>query len=195
MSKTKLYGIEAPAKTFPRVVHTLRHEFSGVRSVLDIGAGSGRFLQYFVHGVYESAKGTWINEAKPPIERYVAVEPYEKSCESLRRLSNGVVEVVCEPWEEVRGVYLRGAYDMVIFWDVAMFLDLRGSHGVEDPVEALTRELDAMISVTKRWFLFSLHPVKRCVVCRPDFLRVMGYLDDKLRVRAKYMWNRVYARE
>jgi len=195
MSKTKLYGIEAPAKPFPRVVHELRHEFRDVRSVLDVGAGAGRFLQYFVHGVYKSAKGTWINEAKPPIERYVAVEPYEKSCERLRRLSNGVVEVVCKPWEEVRGAYLRGAYDMVIFWDVAMFVDLRDVYGVEDPAEAIIHELDRMVSATKRWFLFSLHDVQHCVVCRLDFLHILAYLDSRLRIRAKNRWNRVYARE
>ena len=169
MPKTKtaingaLYGIEAPAKPFPHVVHSLRHEFRDVKTVLDIGAGRGRFLEYFVHGVYKSRRGVWVNDVKPQIERYVAVEPYERSCERLRRLSNGVTEVVCRPWEEVRDIYLRGTYDMVIFWDVAMFVDLRPVYGVEDPAEALIRELGRLTSASRRWFLFSLHPVKRCV--------------------------------
>jgi len=191
-TKTKLYGIEAPAKLFPKIIHQLRHEFRDIKTVLDIGAGSGRFLKYFVHGVYKSPKGVWVNDAKPQLEKYIAIEPYTRFCEQLRRLSNGVVEVVCKPWEDVRDVYLRDVHDMVILWDVAMFIDLREVYGVEDPAEALICELDRIISATKRWFLFSLHHVRHCVICIADFQRVLSYLDSKLKVRAVNRWNRVY---
>jgi len=45
-------------------VQELCHEFRDVRSVLDVGARAGRFLQYFVHGVYKSAKGAWVVDGR-----------------------------------------------------------------------------------------------------------------------------------
>jgi len=188
-----LYGIEARAKPFPSVVHELRYQFRDVRSILDIGAGTGRFLSYFVHGVYRSPRGVWINEAAPPLERYAAVEPYPKSCEKLKAMATPAVEVVCAPWEAVREKYLRDKYDMVVWWDSAMFMDLSVVHG-GTPVEALLRELDAVVDRARRWLLFSFHDVERCVVCRRDFDAVYAYLDSRLRLVAKRGWNRVYAK-
>jgi len=190
-----LYGIEARAKPFPSVVHALRHRLRDVKTVLDIGAGTGRFVQYFIHGIYRSSRGTWINEAKPPLERYVAIEPYHKSCEKLRALATPAVEVVCAPWEEVRERYLSDRYDMVIWWDSAMFIDLSVVHG-GSPLEALLKELDVVVSRTRQWLLFSLHDVKQCVVCRKDFDTVYAYLDlhPRLEIMGKRGWNRVYAK-
>jgi len=191
-----IYGIEARAKPFPSVVHELRYQFRDVKTVLDIGAGTGRFVQYFIHGIYRSSRGVWLNEAKPPLERYVAIEPYPKSCEKLRALATPAVEVVCAPWEEARGKYLRYEYDVVIWWDSAMFIDLTEVHGVDTAVEALIRELEAVIDRARKWLLFSLHDVKQCVLCRKDFDTVYNYLDfhPRLKLAAKRGWNRVYAK-
>ena len=188
-----LYGIEARAKPFPSVVHALRHKFRDVKTVLDIGAGTGRFLSYFVHGVYRSPRGVWLNEAKPPLERYVAIEPYPKSCQKLRALAVEGVEVVCAPWEEVRERYLSDRYDMVIWWDSAMFIDLSVVHG-GSPLEALLKELDIVVERTWKWLLFSLHDVKQCVLCRKDFDAVYAHLESRLKLAAKRGWNRVYAK-
>jgi len=191
-----IIGVETRHKPFPSIVHENQHLLEGVKTVLDIGAGSGRFARYLLLGKYASGGRVWELKAKPTIEAYVAVEPYEPSCRKLRGIGDPRLQVICSTWEEVRGKLVGSKFDLVIMWDVAMFMDLRSVHHVQDPVEALLRELDIIINVSEQLFLFSLHPVERCVICRDRFNEILAYLDShrRLKLIGKRYLNRVYGK-
>ncbi|RLE87250.1 MAG: hypothetical protein DRJ67_05245 [Thermoprotei archaeon] len=177
-----IFGRDSPCKPFPRIVSGNRHLLLGARRVLDIGAGRGRFARWFMENV-------------PSVEEYVAVEPYPRFVELLRRLEWPPLRVVPAAWEDVRDSLVSESFDVVIAWDVAMFMDLRGVHG-GPPLAALLRELEEWIGMTGKCLLFSLHPVKYSVLHRADFRCILRFLDShpRLRLVAKSYLNRVYAK-
>jgi len=207
LSKGSIIGHETKVKSFPIVVHRNAHLFADVRTVIDIGAGSGRFVKYFLLGEYRcknavrySKSTNHLYEVKAPIKfpitRYVAIEPYPLFCVMLRHIGSNDprLEVVCRLWEDVREMFIGKQFDVVIAWDVAMYMDLRGVHYVDDPVEAIIKELDIWINMASKFFLFSLHPV-RGVVDSKRFSEILTHLDmhPKLKLVDKSYMNRVYA--
>jgi len=190
-----IIGVETAHKPFPSIVHENQHLFKGVKSVLDIGAGTGRFVKYLLLGRYTNGGKVWELRGKPDIVTYVAIEPYQPSCRKLWELRDSRLQVICDTWESVRDKLAGSRFDVVILWDVAMFMDLRPIYGTSDPVEALIRELDIIINMVERLFLFSLHPVKNCIICQNSFNEILSYLDNhaKLKLIGKKYLNRVYA--
>jgi len=189
-----IVGVETGYKPFPSIVHENQHLLAGVETALDIGAGSGRFAKYLLLGRYTNRSGAWELKVRPSIKTYVAVEPYEPSCRKLKELNDPRLQVICSTWEEVRGKFAGSKFDLVILWDVAMFMDLRSIHGTPDPAEALIKELDAIVSLARRLFLFSLHPTRNCIVCRDRFKEVLAHLDNhrQLKLVGKRYLNRIY---
>lgn len=186
-----LIGRETPGKPFPMVVHENAHLFAGVRSVLDVGAGRGRFARYFLLGEYIGSSKKYPRSrlwcAKAPvnfvIEEYVAVEPHEPFCEELRRIGDARLRVICTRWEDARAELRGRGFDMVILWDVLMFIPL-------DPFEVLSE----LIEMTREFFLFSLHPVENVPLPKERFKEVLAWLDShpKLELIGKKYLNRVY---
>lgn len=183
-------GVETGYKPFPRIVHENAHLFTDVRTVIDIGAGRGRFVQYFLKGEYRCGRTARNNgrlyHVKAPvsfmIEEYVAVEPYEPFCRRLSSLRDPRLKVICARWEDVRAI-LRRRFDMVIFWDVLMFLSL-------EPYQVL----EELIEMTGKYFLFSLHPTKNGILPQSKFREILAWIDShpKLKLIAKTYLNRVY---
>ena len=177
-------GRESPQKPFPDIVH--RFAFP-VKSILDIGAGSGRFASYFLLGEYSNGRRIWRPPERPPVERYVAIEPAKASCERLMRLGDPRLTVVCGTWEEARSLpATRGPFDMAILWDVLMFI----------PSSDYKKLLDDIIDRVRPggYFLFSLYPVKSGVMPPEEYEEVLRYLDNhpRLEVLAKRHMGRVY---
>jgi SAM-dependent methyltransferase len=118
--------------------------------VLDIGAGRGRFLRWFI-------------EKKLPVREYVAVEPYSKFVrEHLKPLASKApfhVTIYEQPWQEVRDLLYMRKWDVIIAWDVAMYLDLRHVWKTSSFKEALIREIAEWIRHCKV-LLLSFFPVK-----------------------------------
>jgi len=198
-----IIGRETGNKPFPLVVHRNVHLFANVETVIDIGAGSGRFVKYFLFGEYKcsrkrsNTKSSSLYEVKAPIRfpiaKYVAIEPYPLSCAKLKLINDPRLELVCSLWEDVRERFTHRRFDVVIVWDVAMYMDLRPVYGVSDPVEAIIKELDVWINMANRFFLFSLHPVNG-VIQRSRFRDILQYLDahSRLKLIDKSYLNRVY---
>jgi len=199
-----IIGRETGSKPFPKVVHRNAHLFIDVKSVIDIGAGSGRFVKYFLFGEYRckrrpNFKPTSLYEVKAPVRfqiaKYVAVEPYPLFCAKLLHMSaqDPRLEVVCGLWEKVRSKFMWLKFDMVVLWDVAMYMDLRPVYGVSDPVEAIIKELDVWINMAQKFLLFSLHPVNG-VIPQSRFRDILQYLDahPRLKLIDKSYLNRVY---
>jgi len=199
-----IIGRETGNKPFPLIVHRNAHLFSEIRTVIDIGAGSGRFVKYFLFGEYRcgrrrsNARPTNLYEVKAPIAfpilKYVAIEPHELFCAKLRYMAtkDPRLEVVCDLWENVRSKFMHQRFDAVIVWDVAMYMDLRDIHGTSDPVEAVIKELDVWINMAQKFF-FSLHPVNGMISSR-KFGDILSYLDNHQRlvlVDKSYL-NRLY---
>ena len=176
---TSIIGIEAYYKPIPRIIEENRELFRECRNVLEIGAGRGRFVRFFL-------------ENYGNIEEYVAIEPYEKSVKELRKIGDPRLTIVHATWEDVREKYLDKKFDIVVFWDVLMFMDL-SFHG-NNTVENAKKELDKIVNIADKYFLFSLHPVKRCILGKQHFKEILGYLDKhpKLKLIAKKYLNRLY---
>jgi len=200
-----IIGRETGSKPFPRIVHMNAHLFADVRTVIDIGAGTGRFAKYFLLGEYRcsrkrpNSKPSSLYEVKSPINfpitRYVAIEPYPLFCAKLQLMvtADPRLEVVCDLWENVRGRFMYEKFDIVIAWDVGMYMDLRSVHRTDDPVEAVLREIDIWVNMASRYFLFSLHPVSG-VIPKKRLGDILRYTDThpRLKLIAKSYLNRIY---
>jgi len=199
-----IIGRETGNKPFPLVVHRSAYLFANVETVIDIGAGTGRFAKYFLKGEYRcnrrnsNANSTnHLYEVKAPVKfpitKYIAIEPYPLFCAKLRFINDPRLEVVCHLWEEVRSSFIGRKFDAVILWDVAMYMDLRHTHNTSDPVEALLKELDVWINMANKFFLFSLHPV-RGVIESDRFSDILRYLDThpQLKLIDELYLNRIY---
>jgi len=175
-----MIGLECRSAQVPKILTENADLFKGVRSVLDIGAGTGRLAQFLLLNFN--------------VESYVAVEPHRKSCQTIVvRLSNDPrLHVVCRKWEEVRSQFLNAKFDVVILWNVLMFMDLRVVHGIDDPVEAAVKELDTITRIAGKYFLFSLYPAKNSVIPHLAFRRIFDFLDRRLVVVAKNGLHRIY---
>ena len=184
-------GVDTPFKPFPRVIHKNAALFRDVESILEIGAGRGRFVDYFLKGEYHS--GRWrgqpdrLYHVRAPVvfrvRRYTAVEPHKPFCQKLRERRDPRLEVVCARWEEARDALEGRRYDMVILWDVLMFLE-------GDPYETL----EDLIHRTRRYFLFSLYPVRTGILPPGMYRRILEWLDShrNLRLVARSGYNRIY---
>jgi len=179
-------GVEAPCKPFPRCVQECFERFREVEplTVIDIGAGRGRFVRWFMSNF--------------DVELYVAIEPYPKSFNYLRGVVATEVPqgdrlvLIRGTWEEVRDVFIHDRFKVVVLWDVAMFMDLTGVHGVSDYTEAIKREVPHWVKMAERYVLFSLHPVKRGLVPKSRFRELYMEFEKYCRVVAKRYLNRVY---
>jgi len=127
---------------------------AGEGRVLDIGAGRGRFARWII--------------ANMPVRLYAAVEPYEpylrelirNAAEAMAQANRMVVlDVSPYPWQRVRDYYMKLDWDVIIAWNVGMFLDLRKTHGTPSFREALVREIACWIRKAKL-VLLSFYPVK-----------------------------------
>ncbi len=178
-------GVDTPSKPFPRIVHENAALFRDVKTVLDIGAGRGRFVQYFLTGRYRNGSYSVEAPVRFSIERYVAVEPCRQFCTRyLKAIGDDKLEVICARLEDVRTRFRNAEFDMVIFWDVLMFINA-------NPYEIL----EEVISIARKWFLFSLHPVKNSTIPHAEFRKILAFLDahPRLCLIAKANLNRVYA--
>lgn len=175
-----IIGIEAHYKPMPKIILENRRLFKKCRNVLDIGAGRGRFVRFFL-------------ENFDNIEEYVAIEPFPRSISKLKEVGDDRLVIVADLWENVRDVFLRKRFDIVVFWDVLMFMDL--SFISENPVEAAKTELNNIINITRKYFLFSLHPVKKTILPRENYREILNHLDNhsKLKLVAKKYLNRLYS--
>jgi len=98
-------------------------------------------------------------------------------------------------WEDVRWSLLRRSYDVVVLWDVVMFMDLRRVHG-GSPLAAAIKELDALVEAAGKYLLFSIHPCRRSVLDGRESRAALRYLDEHPRLRpvGKRYLNRIYAK-
>lgn len=179
MITTATIGVEAANKPFPRIVHTYARLFSDVKTILDIGAGRGRFVRYFLLGEYSSGGKVWRSPVRFSVEEYVAVEPHPPFCNALRKIGDPRLKVVCAAWEDVEEELSGKRFDVVVFWDVLMFM-------ARPPFAVL----DRVIPLARRYFLFSLHPVKGTSM--RDLRAILRSLDRRLKVVAKSYLNRIY---
>ncbi len=193
----KVICVETRHKPFPSIVHRNTSLLKNCKSFLDIGAGTGRFARYFLLGEYRSGGKITKLPAPLDIEEYIAVEPCDTSCNELRKITDPRLKIECDYWENVRSTYLRRRFDVVIFWDVAMFMDLRHIHNTSDQIKALIEELDLIIDSVNKYLLFSLHPVKNTVIPSKDFKKIYEHLDNhvKLRLIDKKYLNRFYEKK
>ena len=180
VAQRPLFGVETANKPFPRIVHAHAHLFSDAKTILDIGAGRGRFARYFLLGEYSSGGKVWRSPVRFNVEEYVAVEPYRPFCNALRKIGDPRLKVVCAAWEDVEEELSGKRFDVVVFWDVLMFM-------TRPPFAVL----DEVIPLAKRYFLFSLHPVKGHLTMR-DLRAILRSLDRRMRVVAKSYLNRIY---
>jgi len=155
----RVYGIGAHRSSVPWAVRRTVLQLLPPRpvAVLDIGAGRGRFADFFLSAA--------------SVRRYVAVEPYRPFCRELTRRS---VEVLCMPWEEAR-LSVGGSFDVVIFWNVIMFM----------PADDYTALLDDVVR-RGRIILFSMWPVKRGVMPAHEYIRVARHFESKAEVVKKW---------
>jgi len=176
-----MIGLECRVADVPKILVENADLFEDVRTVLDIGAGTRRIAQFLLLRFSN-------------IESYIAIEPHRKSCQTLvvRLLNDSRLHVVCRRWEEARNQFLNARFDVVILWNVLMFMDLRFLHNVNDPAEAAVRELDVMTRIAGKYFLFSLYPAKNSVIPPSAFRQILNYLDHKLKIVAKSGLHRVY---
>ena len=137
----------------PKLVTSCVNLFKEVESVLDIGAGYGRFLKWFI--------------TNTNVKYYVAIEPYPKFVNTLHTLVNNLrnvretkIEIVPKPWQEVRNVYLSKEFDVVILWNVIMFLDLRPFHNTSSFLDAILKEFKHLSKTCRKYMLIAFEKIK-----------------------------------
>lgn len=108
------------------------------------------------------------------------------------------MKIVEGRWEDVRDRFIGREYDVVVLWDVVMYMDLRPIHpDAKTPLDAVLKEIPVWIDMTKRYFLFSLHPVKYTLIPVRDFARIYRRIEEgtrrkSVRLHAKTYLNRFY---
>ena len=152
MNYVLILGVDAGYKPIPKILIERGNLLRDAESVIDIGAGRGRFLKWFL--------------LNTNVKRYVAVEPCTKFVKSLevivKKYGDGRdVEIVKKPWQEVRNFYMNEEFDVVILWDVLMFMDLRYVHGTDDFLDAVIKEVPIFSKMCRRFLLLSFHPIKK----------------------------------
>jgi len=173
-------GVCSPYKPFPVIIKRNKHLFRHISTVLDVGCGDGRFVRFFLNN-YDN------------VTDYIAIEPSEELIKKIG-IKDPRLTVIRSLWECLRSTLSKRRFDVVILWDVLMFMDLRGIYGVDDHLKASMVLLSEMIGMTDKYFLFSLHPVKSGFISRRDFKRILHFLDThpNLRLMDKKYLNRLY---
>lgn len=82
-------------------------------------------------------------------------------------------------------------YDVVILWDVAMFMDLTPEYG-GSCLYSLTQEIDNWVLMAKHYIMFSLHPVKIGVIGSRGFSHLHKAFEEYCQVVDKKYHNRLY---
>ena len=177
---TSIVGVCTSHKPFPTLIAENERLFEGCRTFLDIGAGDGRMAAWFAS--YDD------------VEEYVAVEPCLKLLHKLVATLRGwrPLRTVAARWEDVRWRLIQRRFDVLIVWDVAMFMDLSEVHGL-NPLDSLLREIDVWCEMTEGYLLFSLHPCKNAVIPSQLFPKIFERLDSRMRLVGKRYLNRIYA--
>ncbi len=146
-------GIEARGKPFPILIERNSHLFEeiareeGGLEIIDIGAGLGRFMSYFLGVGYlhipkhKGAGPKRVVKIEIPVRRYIAIEPEAKFIPKLKEIKKKAIEIqrkkfgispnieiINESWENVRENYIDDYFDITILWDVVMFMDLTEVH-------------------------------------------------------------------
>ena len=179
-------GVDAVVKPFPSIVEEYRVLFRELEPlrVLEIGAGRGRFVRWFLQNFR--------------VEEYVAVEPYPRYAEVLTALRYRYpqLRVIPRAWEECREEVLVEygwrSFDVLVLWDVVMFMDLRSVHRCRDVVEAVKLEVPTWVELARKYILFSLHPVKSALVPRERFREIYAEFEKYCTALAKRYLNRIY---
>ena len=140
-------GVEAPYKPFPTVVERNRHRLRNIRTVIEIGAGTGRFVKWFLRNTN--------------VELYIAIEPSQKGINALKKIKDPRLQVIRSYWEFIRDKIITKTFDVVILWDVLMFVDLTSVHDKEDYLQSILKETKHFVDMANKYILLSFHPVKR----------------------------------
>ena len=176
-----IIGIDCPYKPIPQVIQRNMYLFNDVETIIDIGAGRGRFVKWFLSNF-------------PNIKEYVAIEPYPKFVEKLREIHDSRLTIIHDTWENVRDEFINRKFDVVILWDVMMFMDLRHVHQVNDPTKAVLLEIPYIVKMAKKYILFSLHPVKTGLISKDKFPLLFSKFEKYCRLLDKKYLNRIYVK-
>ena len=181
MYSNSVIGVEKPNNNYPRLILLNKNLFEDCHTFLDIGAGRGRFIKLF------------FKEFKLNIHEYIAVEPYHESVLRLKELrQNYDFEIIQGLWECVREKLIHKKFDVLIIWNVAMFMDLRRIHNTESYLEAILREIPVWVSMTRKYILFSLYPVKNGLIDKKDFKVIFREFEKYCEVVGRYRYNRIF---
>ena len=142
-SSNSIIGVDATHKPLPKLIARNAHVFSNAE-VLEIGAGRGRIAKFALE------KG---------VRKYIAIEPHLPFAKMLTSIKDPRLTVVVDLWENVRDYFVTRKFDVLVLWDVLMFVDLTKVHG-GDYLHAVLREVEYFAKMTRRHILLSLHPVK-----------------------------------
>jgi len=145
MITSSVVGVEAKYKPIPSVIERNRRLLYHVRTVLEIGAGTGRLVKWFLQNT--------------KVESYIAIEPDRKSVEVLAKIEDPRLTIIPDYWEFVRDSFIDEKFDVLVLWNVLMFVDLTGVHG-GDYKHAILKETKYFVNMTKKYILLSFHPVK-----------------------------------
>ncbi len=210
-------GVIAPKSPFPNFILANQHVFQELErpvTIIDIGAGSGRFMSYFL-GIGWPTRGKKIAKVDLPVERYVAIEPDPKRKKTLLEIAKkgkayqrskfGIdpeVEVVINFWENVRDNYIDDYFSITILWEVLMFMDLTTVHeppedlsNSEKKLYAILEEVPYWVGMTKDIILLALFPVKNNIFGVPIkelkdyFKRIVSKFLNYTEIIAKKDWK------
>jgi len=92
------------------------------------------------------------------VEEYIAIEPHLPFVKILEKIDDRRLKIVPGLWEQVRDDFINKQFDVLILWDVLMFMDLSVVYG-EDYLNSILKEVDVFSRMSPCIFL-SFHPVK-----------------------------------
>ncbi len=156
---TSVIGIDAASKPFPKVVERNAGIFVS-STVLEVGAGRGRFVRFAL---------------KKGVKEYVAVEPHIPYVRTLMEIGDPRLRVVQGLWETVRHLFIGKKFDLLVLWDVLMFMDLTPVHG-GTYLSAVLKEVEIFSRMADH-ILLSFHPVNG-IIDKRDFGRIVDKFAD-----------------
>jgi hypothetical protein len=142
-SSKSIIGVDAARKPFPKLIARNAYVFANAEA-LEVGAGRGRIVKFAL---------------EQGVKKYVAIEPHLPFARELTKIRDPRLSVIVDLWENVRDRFVEQRFDVLVLWDVLMFVDLTKVHG-GDYLHAVLREVEYFAKMTRRHILLSLHPVK-----------------------------------